>query len=52
MRALVAGNGLQITFGFLVFWMLQGWAVLGETLAPDNPDAAAIVKRYGIKQNK
>jgi hypothetical protein len=39
MRALVAGNGLQITFGFLVFWMLQGWAVLGETLAPDNPDA-------------
>jgi hypothetical protein len=22
------------------------------TLAPDNPDAAAIVKRYGIKQNK
>jgi hypothetical protein len=34
-----AGNGLQITFGFLVFWMLGGWAILGETLAPDNPDS-------------
>jgi hypothetical protein len=36
-----AGNGLQIIFGFLVFWMLQGWAVLGETLAPDNPNSRA-----------
>lgn len=36
-----AGNGLQIIFGFLVFWMLEGWAILGETLAPDNPDSRA-----------
>ena len=36
-----AGNGLQIIFGFLVFWMLGGWAILGETLAPDNPDSRA-----------
>jgi hypothetical protein len=36
-----AGNGLQITFGFLVFWMLGGWAILGETLAPDNPNSRA-----------
>ena len=35
------GNGLQITFGFLVFWMLAGWAILGETLATDNPDSRA-----------
>jgi hypothetical protein len=36
-----AGTGLQITFGFLVFWMLGGWGLLGETLAPDNPNARA-----------
>jgi hypothetical protein len=35
------GNGLQIIFGFLVFWMLAGWAILGETLALDNPDSRA-----------
>jgi hypothetical protein len=39
MTTLAAGNGLHITFGFLVFWMLGGWGLLGETLAPENPDA-------------
>ena len=34
-----AASGLQIVFGFLVYWMLSGWAVLGETLSPDNPDS-------------
>jgi hypothetical protein len=32
-----AANGMQIAFGFLVYWMLSGWAVLGETLSSDNP---------------
>ena len=32
-------NGLQICFGFLVYWMLSGWGMLGETLSADNPDA-------------
>lgn len=30
---------IHIVFGFLVFWMLQGWAVVDETLAPDMPPA-------------
>lgn len=28
---------IHIVFGFLVFWILQGWAVVDETLAPDMP---------------
>lgn len=30
-------NASIIAFGFVVFWSLEGWAVLGETLSPDNP---------------
>ncbi len=31
---------VHIVFGFLVFWILQGWALVEETLAPDMPDSA------------
>lgn len=30
---------IHIFFGFLVFWILQGWGVVDETLAPDMPSA-------------
>jgi len=28
----------HILFGFLVFWILQGWGVADELLSPDTPD--------------
>lgn len=32
-------GAVHITFGFLVFWILQGWGVADELLAPDTPDS-------------
>lgn len=32
-------SAAHIVFGFLVFWILQGWAVASETFSPDTPNS-------------
>jgi len=40
MNSLLSTTGaLYIILGFFVFWIFQGWAIAGETLAPDMPKA-------------
>jgi len=32
-------GAIHLVLGFFVYWIFQGWAVAGETLAPDMPNA-------------